>query len=267
DGLMGRRETIGPYLPPGVVLLTAGADVQDDRLEVEIVGWGQDEESWSIDYRVLWGDPSSPAVWKDLDAVLTSTFPHSRQVPDMTIRAASIDTGGHHTLKSYAFCRARQGRRVWAIKGKGGMGVPIWPRRPSRSNKGRVPLFLVGVDAAKEALYARLRLSEPGPGFCHFPMERDAEFFKQLTAEKVMTRYHKGRPIREWKKRDSDRNEALDCRVYAMTALQGLVAMGLRLNREAARILDIPLKEDELGTDTPKPRRRKQRRVIRSTWM
>ncbi|WP_085440242.1 phage terminase large subunit family protein [Magnetofaba australis] len=268
EGLLARREDWGALLPLEVAVLTAGVDVQDDRLEVEIVGWGRDEESWSIDYKVLWGDPASPAVWQDLDNLLLHRWPHSRQVPDMAIRAVALDTGGHHTLKAYAFCRARQGRRVWAIKGRGGMGVPIWPRRPSRSNKGKVPLFIVGVDACKEAIISRLRLTEPGPGFLHFPMDRDAEWFSQLTAESVVTRYHKGRPIREWKKKDADRNEALDCRVYAMAALQGLVSMGLRLNRDVARLAEAPLKNAgpasaSATTIKPKP----QRRVIRSNWM
>ena len=268
EGLLERREDWGNLLPPGVAVLDAGVDVQDDRIEVEVVGWGKDEESWSIDYRVLWGDPSSPAVWKDLDDFLSRTFPHSREVADMAIRAVAVDTGGHHTLKSYAFCRARQGRRIWAIKGRGGMGVPIWPRRPSKNNKGKVPLFIVGVDACKEAVYARLHLEEAGPGYCHFPMKRDAEFFKQLTAESVVTRYHKGRPIREWKKKDKDRNEALDCRVYALAALQGLISMGLRLNREAHRISVAPMKANPSESNKPKPIKPKaQRRVIPSSWM
>ena len=268
EGLLERREDWGNLLPPGVAILDAGVDVQDDRIEVEVVGWGKDEESWSIDYRVLWGDPSSPAVWKDLDDFLSRTFPHSREVADMAIRAVAVDTGGHHTLKSYAFCRARQGRRIWAIKGRGGMGVPIWPRRPSKNNKGKVPLFIVGVDACKEAVYARLHLEEAGPGYCHFPMKRDVEYFKQLTAESVVTRYHKGRPIREWKKKDKDRNEALDCRVYALAALQGLVSMGLRLNREAHRIFVAPMKANPSESNKPKPVKPKaQRRVIPSSWM
>ncbi|ABK44551.1 phage terminase GpA [Magnetococcus marinus MC-1] len=268
EGLMERREVWGELLPADVAVLTAGVDVQDDRLEVEIVGWGRDEESWSIDYRVLWGDPSSPAVWEDLDNLLRHPLGHSRQLPDMTIRAAAIDTGGHHTLKSYAFCRSRQGRRIWAIKGRGGQGVPIWPRKPSTKNKGKVPLFILGVDACKEAILSRLRIEEPGPGFLHFPMQRDGDYFKQLTAESVVTRYHKGRPIREWNKRDSDRNEALDCRVYAMAALQGLIAMGFRLNMAVEKIAEHPLKDamPEPGKVQQKKIKPK-RRVIQSSWV
>ncbi|MBF0160337.1 MAG: phage terminase large subunit family protein [Magnetococcales bacterium] len=266
-GLMERRESFGLWLPSGVVIITAGIDVQDDRLEVEFVGWGRDEESWSVDYRIIHGDPSTPVLWHDLDTLLRRSFAHARQCSDLSVRAAAVDTGGHHTLRSYDFCRLRQDRRIWAIKGRGGAGVPIWPRRPSRSNKGRVPLFMVGVDSAKDAIYARLRIKAAGPGYCHFPLERDEEWFKQLTAERVTTRYHKGRPMREWIKRDSDRNEALDCRVYAMAALHGLVSMGLNLNREADRLAEVPLKEVGKEPSVQRVVDRPQRRVIRSPWM
>jgi phage terminase large subunit GpA-like protein len=267
DDLMERRERFGPMLPPGIVVLTAGVDVQDDRIEVEVVGWGRDEESWSVDYRVLWGDPSGPAVWQDLETLLHHGYPHSRQLPDTLIRAVAIDTGGHHTLQAYAFCRTRQERRVWAIKGRGGMGVPIWPRRSSRNNKGKVPLFIVGVDGCKEATFARLRLKEPGPGYCHFPLDRDAEWFRQLTAEKVTTRYHKGRPIREWIKKSHDRNEALDCRCYNLAALHGLMSIGLQLNREADRLENVQMKSASEESVIRPPAKRPQRRVIHSTWM
>ncbi len=244
-GLMSRREMFGDLLPAGVVVLTSGTDVHPDRLETEVVGWGRDEESWSVGYFILYGDPAGPAVWADLDELLLRAFPHSRQLPDFHIRAATIDTGGFNTLSAYDFCRPRVARRVWGIKGLGGMGKPIWPQRASLNNKGRIPLYSVGVDAAKEAIYARLRIKEAGPGYCHFPHDRDVEWFRQLTSEKVRTKYIRGRPVREWHKKDSDRNEALDCRVYALAALHGLMAMGLQLNKEAERREEYPMKEGE----------------------
>ncbi|MBF0341826.1 MAG: phage terminase large subunit family protein [Magnetococcales bacterium] len=218
-------------------------DVQGDRLEVEVVGWGRDEESWSIDHIVIYGDPSASIIWDDLDKVLLNTYAHARQMDDLPIFAAAIDTGGHNTTQAYAFCRDRYDRRVWGIKGTGGMGKPLWPHRASRNNKGRIPLFVIGVDAAKETIYARLRIQTPGPGFCHFPQNRDAEWFCQLTAEKMATRYVRGRPIREWKKPDNARNEALDCRVYALAALHGIMNMGFRLNVEADWQAEVPIKE------------------------
>ncbi|WP_425517198.1 phage terminase large subunit family protein [Paracoccus bogoriensis] len=171
DPLMARREDWGEALPASVAVLTAGVDVQGDRIEVQILGWGRDEEAWVIDDRVLWGDPSGPRLWCDLDMVLQATFPHPAGL-DLPVRAAAIDTGGHHTKMAYEFCRTRLARRIWAIKGRGGPGIPVWPRRPTRTNKGKIPLFIVGVDAVKDAVYARLRLTEPGPGAIHFPRPR-----------------------------------------------------------------------------------------------
>ena len=113
--------------------MTAGVDLQGDRLEVQVVGWGRDEESWIADYRVIWGDPSGPRVWQDLDTALAATFRHASGV-ELPIRAACVDTGGHHTKAAYQYCATRFARRIWAIKGRGGPGVPVWPARPTRSN-------------------------------------------------------------------------------------------------------------------------------------
>ncbi len=256
DPLMARREVWGAGMPDGAAVLTAGVDVQGDRIEVQIVGWGRDEEAWVIDYRVLWGDPSGPRVWSDLDAVLHTTMLHPAG-GELPVRAVAIDTGGHHTKMAYEFCRTRLARRIWAIKGRGGPGIPVWPRRPTRTNKGKIPLFLVGVDAVKDAVYARLKLTEPGPGMIHFPRQLDAEYFRQLTAERVITRFDRGRPIRSWQpKRDGERNEALDTFVYAQAALHGLISMGLRLNEEVERLAE-PVISRERGLSQP----------VRSRWM
>jgi phage terminase large subunit GpA-like protein len=262
EPLMARREDWGAVLPEGIAVLTAGVDVQGDRLELHLVGWGRDEESWSVDYRVIWGDPSGPRVWTDLDVALSQTYPHARAVADLAIRAIAVDTGGQQTKAAYEYCRTRLHRRVWGIKGRGGSGIPLWPRRPTRT-KGKVPLFVIGVDAAKDALFARLRLAEPGPGYLHFPAERDAEFFRQLTAERVVTRFERGRPIRLWQpRRDGERNEALDTTVYAMAALHGLISMGLRLNEEADTISVAGRKGQR-----PTPQSTVAPPVIRSAWM
>lgn len=271
EGLMERREAYGPAVPAEVALLTCGIDVQDDRLELELVGWGLDEESWSIDYKVIWGDPSVPDTWTQLEGYLGSRFDHETLADGLMIEAACLDTGGHHTLAAYAFCKGRERKRIWAIKGGSGKR-PIWPKRPSRANKGKVNLFMVGVDAAKEAIYARLKKTTSGPGSLHFPMDRDAQYFEQLTAESIRTKYVKGFPQRYWWKPDGRRNEALDCRVYATAALHGLLSMGLRLNKRVEALPPIPLNRntradrgDITAPLTPSPRRR--RRAIASNYL
>jgi len=214
--LIDRREDWGEELPEDVLMLTAGIDVQDDRLEYEVVGWGRGEESWSIRYEVLYGDPSTAELWMRLDTALGEIYNHPLH-GEMVLRSACIDSGGHYTQQVYNYARQRAGRRVFAIKGVGGEGKPI-VGRPTKNNIGKINLFPVGTDTAKELVYSRLKMQTPGEGYCHFPLDRGEEFFRMLTAEKKMTKYFKGRPRREWVKIRT-RNEALDCRVYATAAL------------------------------------------------
>ncbi len=232
-----RREDFGEQLPREILVLTAGVDVQDDRLEIEIVGWGKDEESWSLDYKTIYGDPSSPAVWQDLDSAFAQEF-EREDGKILHVRAACIDSGGHHTNSVYAYVRPREGKRIFAIKGVGGEGKPL-VGKPGRNNIGKIRLFPVGVDTAKDLLYSRLKISEPGPGYLHFPLKRSDEYFRQLTAEKIVVRYHKGFARREWVKM-RPRNEALDVRVYAMAAL-GILNLNLNtLHDRAFMVKDNP---------------------------
>jgi phage terminase large subunit GpA-like protein len=222
--LWNRCEPFEAEAPGGVALVTAGVDVQADRLEVEIVGWGRDEESWSIAHHAIPGDVTRKEVWDHLEGLLLSEYLHDSGQP-LRIVTACIDCG-FKDATVLRFTRDRYARRVYAVKGRAGES-PIWPRKPSRKNQ--TPFFMVGVDAAKTALYDRLKIQEPGPGYCHFPIGRDQEYFDQLTAEKKYTRYHHGYPKQEWRKPPSARNEALDCRVYAYAALHALYASGLKL--------------------------------------
>ena len=219
----GDAPASGVVAPAGVLVLTAGVDMQQDRLEVEVVGWGEGEESWSVAHQVLWGDPLQGDVWEDLEALLESRWRHASGAW-LPITATCVDTGGTggSTQAAYDWLKGRAGRRVFGIKGVGGWGRPI-VSAPSRKRSGRrgrkIDLFLVGTDEAKLVVMRRLALAEPGPGYCHFPVGRDADWFRQLTAEKLVTRYVKGFPVREWHKTE-ERNEALDCRVYALAALK-----------------------------------------------
>lgn len=218
--LDNRGEDWNGKAPAGVLVVTCGVDVQDDRIELERVGWGVDEESYSLEHRIIYGDPSAPTIWQELDAALAdeTTTADGRR---LRVSASAIDSGGHHTQAVYKFAKDRAKRRVWAIKGMSG-NRPVWPPKASKNNKVGVNLFMVGVDAAKDSIYARLRITEPGPGYCHFPKGRDASWFAQLTAETVVTKFVKGFPTRVWQKLPHKRNEALDCRVYAFAALQSL---------------------------------------------
>jgi phage terminase large subunit GpA-like protein len=244
---------VSGQLLPGALYLTAGIDMQQDRLEVETVAWGIGEESWSVDYTVLWGDPLAQEVWDDLDDYLAQQFQHPCGAL-LPISAACLDTGGTkgYTQAAYEYARGKTGRRLFAIKGVGGWGRPII-EKPQRKQSGKgtrkVDLFLVGTDDAKLVVMRRLAHQVPGPGYCHMPQDRDADWFKQLTAEKLVVRYVKGQPVREWHKPDRARNEALDCRVYALAALKvnppNFKRLAERLKVAAADATEVPFKHSE----------------------
>ena len=249
--LMVRREKWGPELPKQVVILTCGVDVQDNRLELEIVGWGRGEESWSIDYHVLYGDPSTPELWAQLDEVLSRKYPHSKDVPDLPIAATCIDSGGHYTDYVINYCHARRLHGVFAIKGVGGVGKPIWPATASKSYTTKKPVYLIGVNDAKDILMRRLHLEDSsGPGIWHFPMDRESDWFEQVTNEVASKKLSKGRLIREWVPRKNGvRTEGLDCRVYAYAALRGLVRnFRLNLDLGADKLAEIKMKQPRKAT-------------------
>lgn len=252
--LESRAEEWGEYWPDEVVVAVAGVDVQPDRLEVEIVGVGRDEETWSLEYFTLPGDPNAGQVWADLDAVLFASY-RTNDGRELGVRATCIDTGGHNTQATYKYVKARESRRVFGIKGVGGEGRPL-VGRPSKNNIGKVRLFPIGSDTAKELVYGRLRITDPGPGYCHFPKNRDSEYFEQLTAEQLVTKYVRGHAKRTWVKRRR-RNEALDVRCYAMAALY---ISGINVNILAAKGAKDAARSGEDGAQNAKSPTRGRRR-------
>ena len=218
--LMDRCEQF-TEIPEEVKIMTMGVDVQADRIEGEIVGWGSEEECWSLDYVIIGGDPSMDEPWNKLEEIISSRYSNEKGRV-LNISATCIDSG-YLTKRVYEFCR-KVGTHVMPVKGMPGFGRPIvesgiarLKRLHSRRAVGVKP-EMIGVDEAKITLYRRLMNKVQGPGYCHFPVGRDEEYFAQLTSEKLVTRFHKGRPVREWIPQRA-RNEALDCRVYAHAAL------------------------------------------------
>lgn len=221
--------------PAGVLAVTCGIDVQDNRFAVTLTGWGRDEESWVISHQEIFGDLSKPDVWAQLTNVITTPVEHEVFEP-LPILATCIDSGGHFTHEVYAFAREHRAHNVMAIKGQSQKNKPIIGR-PTKVDlnvrrhtlKGGAEVWPVGTDTAKATIYSRLKLNEPGPGFTHFHAELDPEYFQQLTAERLQTRYLRGFPVREWVKKPGSRNEALDTFVYALAAMQSLY---MRFNRK-----------------------------------
>ncbi|MDQ1610329.1 MAG: hypothetical protein QOG00_260 [Pyrinomonadaceae bacterium] len=215
--LEDRREEYDAEVPDGVLVVVASADVQGDRIETEIVGLGLDGESWSLDYQVILGDPSQRHVWEELKLLWTTPLVRA-DGSEVSVMAACVDSGGHHTQEVYQFCRENAGRRWFPVKGANTPGKPL-VSKPTLQGRPPVRLFTVGTETAKDTIAANLLVEEPGPGYCHFPTARGDDYFKQLRSERPVTRFTRGVGVRKWEKvKPSARNEALDCRVYAMAA-------------------------------------------------
>jgi phage terminase large subunit GpA-like protein len=210
-------------VPPGACLLTAGVDVQDDRLAVAVWAWGRGETAWCIGWTELLGDPVTDEPWKALDDLLGRRWPHENG-GTLTVAMTAVDTGGHRTQAVYSYARQRT-RTAMAVKGASRPGQPVIATRPSlvdvHFNGRKVPngaqLWTVGTDTAKAELYARLALAD-GPRSVHFAADLPLDFYAQLTAERRVTRYHRGVARQEWVLPSGARNEAEDALVYAYAA-------------------------------------------------
>jgi phage terminase large subunit GpA-like protein len=218
-------------LPEEVLVISAGVDVQGDRLELETLGHGLNEETWSLGYYKIPGDPGLGTTWDALDDILSRKFNHPSGI-QLSVAATCVDSGGHHTQAVYDYTRRHTNR--FAIKGASQSGKPL-VGKPSRTNKGRVALYPIGTDAAKDLIFSRLKIEEFGSGFCHFPMSYDQEYFKGLCSEKKVRKFVKGVARMEWKKTRT-RNEPLDLRVYAIAAFRllnaNLKAIDKKINGE-----------------------------------
>lgn len=233
-----RKEHYPAEVPHPEVVLTAGVDTQKDFLMVEVIAWGKDYENWSIDYVKLEGNPDQPEVWSLLDEYLSRSFT-DEQGGKHKIKGCCIDSGGSHTQPVYLYAKDRYFRRVFAVKGQAQYGKPI-VSKPTRNNAQRCRLYPVGTDTAKERVYSFLKIKEEGPGYCHFPDHYEKAYFKELTAEKLQTKYYKGRSRKLWVK-TRKRNEALDCRVYSLAAIEILgINLGKLSEAKPAGGLDEP---------------------------
>lgn len=265
--LLERCEVYAAEVPDGVAVLTAGIDTQDGRFEIEVTGWGRNEESWSIAFDVIEGDLETNEPWQRLDAYLKQVWRRT-DGRGFTIMAACMDSGGHHTQKVYEFAKERLGRRIWAIKGesaRGGKRSPVWPtKKPTSKSKASFKPIIIGVNAAKDTVRGRLHIDppqEPGEAkasYMHFPADRDLNYFSQLLAERSVLKVSGGQRYRVWEQLPGRANEALDCRVYSYAALCGLFYLGLKLNLLADNIVVNP---DRLLPAPPQPEEKQNLRL------
>lgn len=274
-----RREDYPAEVPASMCVLTAGVDVQRDRLECSVWGYGPGRESALIDHRILTGNTAEDQVWHDLDGVLTKSYRHESGI-DLVIVGAFVDSSdGVVTQRVYRYCKERATRYIFSCKGRAnqpGNALPI-VERPRRLQSGAF-LYTVGVDTAKGQLYSYLRLDKPGPGYVHFPKKDwcDEEFCKQITAEKLIMHKKEYRPRLEWVKM-RERNEALDCAVYALASLESrrvdLVLAMMHLKKRVAELTPKP-EEPIIAGSIPPPimqqqqqRSAPQRRTIKNNWV
>lgn len=251
-GLMARLEEYERGDIP-LLAVTAGVDVQKDRIECSVIAWGVGEEAWLLEHAVLPGDTARPEIWQDLHELLTDHEPH----------AVAIDSGFNSSMV-YTFCERR--RFAYAIKGASGFDRPVVEDATKRARRlrnrrkiGGSPVQIIGVDQAKVLVHSRLRQVQTGPGYIHFSEAAgcDDEYFAQLTAEKLVVKHHRGRASQEWVQQ-RPRNEALDSFVYALAALRlwgGLAAVIARKERAAA----APAGE----APAPSPARRQLDQIIK----
>ena len=270
DSMLARREDYGSRedgtpieLPEGVLVLTCGVDTQDDRLEYEVVGHGHYGETWGIKKGIIMGDPGYDEPWERLDDVIDHVYKF-KDGTGLTISITFVDSGGHKTQHVYKQCRARLHKRVFAIKGQGGDGVP-YTKPPSKVKimvngqaVGQAWLYSIGVDAGKADIMGALKVQEPGAKYCHFPkgVDRgyDNAFFTGLLSEKLVMKSERGRTRWAWVKLPGhERNEALDCRNYAMAAFR---VLDPDMDKVEARLRQKA--DSKTQPQAPQPQRRKK---------
>jgi phage terminase large subunit GpA-like protein len=259
DALMARAEDyrLGT-VPMGGIVLTAAIDTQAYRLELKVVAWGQDMESWVVDYQVIHGSPAEQETWDRADELLKGRYRHASGAM-LNISAAFVDSGGSNTQDVYNFCAPRKRRNVYAIKGHSRPDRPILSSKPSlvdinwrgQTQKQGAQLWFVGPDTAKDYLQARWPRAS-GPGAVHFSSDLPESYYKGLTAEYRTFGYKRGRKVSWWEKKKGEPNEPLDLMNYNLAAAYFL---GLHKKNEHAwqalrarlvpQVLDLFQQSDE----------------------
>lgn len=237
DALLQRRESWAAEVPRGVGVLTAGVDVQHDRLEVLVVGWGVGQESWQIAHHRIHGDPDERDVWLRLDRILTRPYQHEGGAT-LYVRWTFVDSNDLPD-RVHAYTRPRNARNVFSVRGVAGRRGPKQPLlKRSKAERDSTTFFNVDVDRCKDLLFRRLRITADGPGKIHFPLAQadglDDDYLKQFANEvKIERKDRFGRTLRHYAQK-GDAVEAIDCSNYAYAAL---LALGDAVVNELPRLV------------------------------
>lgn len=255
-----RRESYGAELPNGVLLLTAAIDTQDNRLEYEVVGWGKEEECWGIRKGIVLGAPNQARTWKEIDNILDKTY-HFVDGKGLKVVRTFIDSGGHYTSDVYNYCQKNFHKQRFAIKGRGGPGIPLI-YKIAKANNAKAPLILLGVDDGKQQIMDRLAINSPGPLYFHFPQDEgikelsnrgyDDLYFKGIISEHKKV-YKRNGVLREvWETTKNVRNEPLDLRNYNLACMKSLKPDWVKLE-----MLVNGMSETEVKRAVAKPQKKK----------
>ena len=255
-----RRESYGAELPNGVLLLTAAIDTQDNRLEYEVVGWGKEEECWGIRKGIVLGAPNQARTWKEIDNILDKTY-HFADGKGLRVVRTFIDSGGHYTSDVYNYCQKNFHKQRFAIKGRGGPGIPLI-YKIAKANNAKAPLILLGVDDGKQQIMDRLSIDSPGPLYFHFPQDEgikelsdrgyDDLYFKGIISEHKKV-YKRNGVLREvWETTKNVRNEPLDLRNYNLACMKSLQPDWVKLE-----MLVNGMSETEIKRSVAKPQKKK----------
>jgi phage terminase large subunit GpA-like protein len=222
NDIMVRAKNFETPLPDSSIgVLCASADVQADRIEVLVCGYGTNNQTWIVGFQIFYGSPNSESLWNEVEEYLKTTWPHISG-HDLRITRSFIDSG-YETGAVYNFCKRLEATGVRAIKGIGGINRAE-VGRPTKNNTMRCNVWPLGVNTLKTQILARLKIDDVSDsGYIHFPDFLDEEFFLQLTSERLVKRYKAGIPRMEFK-RLRPRNEALDLMVYNLAAFRSLNA-------------------------------------------
>ena len=275
DQLMSRREIYDAELPEGVLLLTAGVDTQDDRMEYEIVGHRHFGESWGIEKGIVLGRPDSPAVWRKLDELVFDRVLHFKDGLGLRVSLSFVDEGGHFTQTVREQCGRRIKKHVFAIKGLPGPDKPY--TAPPKKMKivvggkavGTCWQYQIGVDAGKQIIMDNLKVQTPGSKYCHFPRRDDygPQYFKGLLSEHLVYKADRKQPWQWEKIPGHERNENLDVRNYATAACKSLAPDFDVLERRMKAARGVPVPEPEtqpVQRQAPKPAQRRSKRNLNS---
>ena len=266
DSLMARREEYDAELPDGVLCITCGVDTQDDRLEYEVIGHGHFGETWGIKKGIILGRPDIPDVWAELDEVISHVYTFKDGL-GLRMSLTFVDEGGHYTQDVRRRCRDRIGKKVFCIKGMPGRDKPYTaPPKKMKIVVGGVTVgtcwqYQIGVDSGKQLIMDNLRVQTPGSKYCHFPKRDDygSTYFKGLLSEHLVYNSEKKQPWSWEKIPGHERNEALDCRNYAMAAFKALSPNLDEIDRrlKVSRGVAAPAQTPVVNTEKPKKRKGK----------